>query len=113
MTEIVWTAREAMACALCWAGFYDPRDTGNPNHGSPEAYWRTITERARCDYREAANKQLMLAVARGQAVPIMPPNAVSVSDMQHMGAKMGLKSLHRVRQVYAAVWDVVALKMKA
>lgn len=108
--EIVWTAREAMACALCWVGFHDPEKTKN---GSPEAYWRDISESARCVYRRAANDQLLLAVARGQAVPIVPGNALTDRDMAHLGEKMRLKATHRIRQCYDAVWHVFALKARS
>ena len=110
MTDIVWTAKEALACAYCWTEFYDPEKSG---FDSPEAYWVSITERARCDCRNAAHRLLLLAVARGECVAIMPPIAITDKDEAHLGEKMRLKASHRIRECYAAVWHVFAIKARS
>ena len=94
-----WTAREAFACACCWAYFGKPEDRDD----TPEAYWLRITEHARNSYRAEANERMLLAVARGQAVAVPPVNSFQEGQMNALTAALRMKSEHRVRQIVDAV----------
>jgi hypothetical protein len=107
MNEITWTAREALACAYCWAEFNEPEKTG---YGSPETYWLSITEAARNDCRRVANRRLLLAVARGEAVAMLPPPSFTPDAMGHFATKMGLTAMHRVRRNVESVWKVLRMR---
>ncbi|WP_338928334.1 hypothetical protein WDZ11_14595 [Roseomonas mucosa] len=66
----VWqpvTDVEAMAIAICWAGFVTPQE------GTPQQYWDSIRERVREVYRKDARQ--FLAMWRGpyRWVPKEPP----------------------------------------
>lgn len=108
MKDVIWTAREALACAYCWAEFHQPEMNG---FSSPEAYWCSISEAARNDCRRVANERMLLAVARGQAEPMAPPLSWSDDTWQHVAAHMRLKTRHKVERYVHAVW--LALRMKA
>ena len=99
MSDIEWTAREAFACALCWAEFYNPERRAD----TPEQYWLSITERARSDIRTVANRRLVVATARGEAVALLPWNGIPPSQQEAVRAAVGLKSLHRVGKMFEAV----------
>ncbi len=97
---VVWTAREAMACAYCWSEFNDQEKTGI---ASPEAYWLGITEAARNDCRRAANQKWLLAVARGQAVAITSPHMFTEDERAAIGAEVGIKAPSRIWKIILAV----------
>lgn len=108
MSEIVWTAREALACALCWAEFSSPENIGV---ASPEAYWLSMSSQARDLYRSEANKKWLLAVVRGQAVAITSPHMFSPAECAAIGADLGIKSPSRVRKIIAAVRNGAARRI--
>lgn len=107
MPKAVWTAREAMACAYCWAEFNNPENTGL---GSPEAYWLSITEHARNNCRRVANRMMLLAVARGQALAMHPPGNWDAREHVALGEAMGIKAHWRVSRAINGVW--AALKAR-
>lgn len=100
-----WTAREALACAYCWVEFSTPEDRPD----SPEQYWLGITEKARNECRAIANERLLLAVARGQAVPVLPSAGLAEGQFAKVKAALGIKSDYRVR----AIIDVVRSALKS
>jgi hypothetical protein len=108
MSEIVWTAREALACALCWAEFSSPENIGV---ASPEAYWLSLPSQARDLYRSEANKKWLLAVVRGQAVAVTSPHMFSEAERAAIGAEVGIKSPSRVRKIIAAVRNGAARRI--
>jgi hypothetical protein len=97
--DVKWTAREAMACALCWAEFSAPETRGD----DPVAYWLSITERARNDCRRAANQKWLLTVARGQAVAVTSPHMFSEAERAAMAAEIGIKAPSRIWKIIMAV----------
>jgi len=99
MSDIKWTAREAMACAYCWAEFFTPEALGE----SPEAYWLSITEAARNDYRRVANNLWLLAVARGEAVAVTSPHMFTPDERAAIGAEVGVKAPSRIWKIIMAV----------
>lgn len=103
--DVVWTAREAFACALCWAEFSCPEERDD----TPEQYWLSITPRARADCRHWANKFLLLAVARGHAVAILPPGEWLDSDRSLFGSKVGITTRRRIYQIVKAFWDTARM----
>ncbi len=98
--DVKWTAREAMACALCWVEFSSPEKTG---FASPETYWLGLPEATRNLYRRSANKRLLLAVARGEAVPMLPPGSLTGDDETSLMQEMGLQQKWRANRLAAAV----------
>lgn len=96
-----WTAREALACAYCWAEFAHPEGRTD----TPEQYWLSVTERARNECRSIANARLLLAVARGQAVAVLPPEGLRAGDLQRLTSALNMKMEHRVRAILAAVFN--------
>lgn len=98
-----WTAREALACAYCWAEFHNPEDRSD----TPETYWLRITERARNECRAIANDRLLLAVARGQAVAVPPTASLRAGQFEALKAALSLKMDHRVRQILDAIVGVL------
>jgi hypothetical protein len=96
--DITWTGSEAMACALCWAEGSKPE-----GYASPEAYWAAITPRARMDYRRSANEMRLLAVAKREAVALPAPSQISDERMAMVARYLGLKSRHRVEQIFREV----------
>jgi hypothetical protein len=97
---ITWTAREALACAYCWAEFNSPEKTGI---ASPEAYWLSIHERAREECRRVANQRWLLAVARGNAFAVTSPHMFSEAERVAIGAEIGIKSPSRIWKIIDAV----------
>lgn len=69
LTDIQWTPHEALACALCWAGFASPEEYMKDD--TPQEYWIRVPPKTRDVYRRRANARMLLAVARGQAVAIL------------------------------------------
>lgn len=106
VSDIKWTAREAIACAYCWSEFKAP-DLAFPG-GCPEQYWRHISERARNECRAIANKRLLLAVARGQALAIPPEGYLSNDSIRLIGANIGIARTWRVRQIIGGLWRALA-----
>ena len=104
MADIRWTAREAMACAYCWAEFSTPENRGE----SPEAYWLHITEAARSDCRRIANGLSLLAVARGEAVAVTSPHTFTTDERAAIGAECGIKAPSRIWKIIMAVQKVAA-----
>jgi len=104
-----WTAREAFACAYCWAEFSAPEDRGD----SPEAYWLSITERARNECRQIANQKWLLAVARNQAVAVTSPHMFSETERAAIGAEVGIKSPSRIWKIIMAVRNGAATRSPA
>ena len=102
--DVKWTAREAMACAYCWAEFYHPENRAD----SPEVYWLSVTERTRNDCRRLANQRLMLAVARGEAVPVLPSSAMTEAQIAAVGDGMRVKARHRIHRAVDAVYRAFA-----
>jgi len=102
--DVTWTAREALACALCWAEFYHPEKRTD----SPEAYWLSVTERTRNDCRRIANQRLLLAVARGEAVPVLPSSAKTDAQIAAVGEGMQIKARHRIYRAVDAVYRAFA-----
>lgn len=107
--DVKWTAREAMACAYCWAEFANPEARGD----DPVTYWLGITEKARSECRTIANKRLLLAVARKQAVPLLPPDSLTNDDKAAIGAAMRLKAWWRVNRCIYAVYQFAAKRVGA
>ena len=97
--DIKWTAREAMACAYCWAEFISPEGRGD----SPEAYWQSIAEGARNDCRRVANGLWLLAVARGDAVAVTSPHMFTAAERAAIGAEVGIKAPSRIWKIIMAV----------
>lgn len=93
--KIVWTAKETMACALCWAGFDKPWHRTD----TPEQYWVSITEQSRNHFRTEAKRRLLLAVARGGAVPVMQHTNLREGQFEAIGAAIGLTKRHRIIQI--------------
>lgn len=104
MSDVEWTAREAMACAYCWSEFNAPEKTGV---ASPEAYWLSITERARNDCRRIANDMLLLAVARGQARAMMPPATWDTGKRVNLATAMNIRAPWRVSKAIHGVWNLL------
>jgi len=108
MSEIVWTAREALACALCWAEFSSPERTGV---SSPETCWLGLPAKTRDTYRREANQKLLLAVARGDAVAITSPHMFTPAECAAIGADLGIKSPARTWKIIAAVRNGAARRI--
>lgn len=102
-----WTAREALACAYCWAEFASPEHRAD----SPEAYWASITEQARNRSRAAANELLLLAVARGEAVAMTAAPTSREGQFEALKDALGLKADRRVHSIWTAIF--VALRARA
>ncbi len=105
--EIVWTPREAFACALCWSGF---SFVVGERAYTPEEYWLSITPRARNEYRRVARNRLLLPVACSQAVAVLPPEAWSPDELELLGGFAKLTAKHRIRQILMAVWRAANLR---
>ena len=103
--DVVWTAREAMACAYCWSEFKSPEKGG---WGTPEAYWLGITPRARASHRTAADRLLLLAVARGSAVPMAEPEALTMDEFADIGVRLAVERPSRIRKIVQVVRAVYA-----
>jgi hypothetical protein len=108
-TDIRYTAREAFAIAYCWAEFSEPENT---SHGSPEAYWAKISEAARNECRKVANRLLLLAVARGQAVALATEYLQDHQFIADVAAELGMKQKERVRTMVAGVHKVARVKSR-
>lgn len=104
--DVVWTPREAFACALCWAGFTSALSRTD----TPEQYWLGITQAARNEYRRVARNRLLLAVARNEAVAILPPTAWSPDQLSMLGEAANLTARHRIWQILTAVWRAAKLR---
>lgn len=104
MSDVEWTAREAMACAYCWSEFNAPEKTG---FSSPEAYWLHISEWARNDCRRIANDMLLLAVARGQARAMLPPDTWDADKMTTLANTIGIRAPWRISRAIRGVWDLL------
>jgi hypothetical protein len=103
--DVTWTAREALACAQCWAEFYEPEKTG---FASPETYWLSLPPKTRDIYRRAANKNLLLAVVRGQAVALLPSASLRDADVAELGEAISVRQQWRIRRLVDAVYRIVA-----
>jgi hypothetical protein len=103
--DVTWTAREALACAQCWAEFYDPEKTG---WASPETYWLGLPEKTRNIYRSAANKHLMLAIVRGQAVALLPSANLRDAEIAALGQEIGMRQQWRIRRVVDGLYRILA-----
>lgn len=77
--RIVWTAEEALACALCWSGFSGSTDYRTD---TPEQYWAAITERARQTYRERVQELALTEVAR-ERVKVRALIAAALLVLEH------------------------------
>lgn len=104
--DVVWTAREAFACAYCWSEFASPETRGD----SPEQYWMSITEKARSSCRRVANEKWLLAVARGQAMAITGADMFSAEERASLGASAGIKAEYRITRLISAVRDQARLR---
>jgi hypothetical protein len=99
--DVIWTPREALACAYCWTEFAAPEGRDD----TPETYWLSISARARMDCRRIANELLLLSVARNEAVAMPPPMAIRPDVVDLIGAKIGVKASHRMKVILAGVWS--------
>ena len=104
--DVVWTAREAFACAYCWSEFANPETRGD----SPEGYWLAITEKARSSCRRVANEKWLLAVARGQAMAIAGAEMFTQEERAALGANVRIKADYRITRLIDAVRDQARLR---
>lgn len=102
--HIEWTAKEAMAMAYCWSEFSVPEYSMVGM--DPLTYWRGIDERARNECRTLANELLLVALAKGQAVAVLPPEGLREGELDRLKIALGMTKEHRVRQILMAVWSV-------
>jgi len=108
-TDIRYTAGEAFAIAYCWAEFSEPENTA---HESPEAYWASITEAARNECRKVANRLLLLAVARGQAVALATEHLSDDQFISDVAAELQMRGRDWVRTMIAGVHKVARVKSR-
>ncbi|HEX3863556.1 MAG TPA: hypothetical protein VHY35_17875 [Stellaceae bacterium] len=94
-----WTAKEALACAICWAGFIKSEN----RQDTPEQYWLGLSEQARNSYRRTVREEGLLALVRGQAIVL--PHATNFTEAQWtaFGAEVGLKQRWRMTQIVNAL----------
>jgi hypothetical protein len=106
-TDIVWTAREAMACAYCWSEFQNPEN----QRTSPETYWLEISERSREECRAAVDYRLLLEVAHGKAAVLPDPDTLSNDQYHAIKTALGLTLDNRVRAILRSVSQVLTVHL--
>jgi len=94
-----WTAREALACAYCWAAFACPQD----REDTPEGYWLSISEQARNWYRDGVDKLFLLSVIQREAVAVPPVHSLGTPKIKELATALNMKAEHRVRKILTAV----------